>query len=409
MKRRDFLKATAAALATPALLAAAPAAAQTARPAGSQIRMGFIATTDLGPVVMAERLGLYKKYGLDVLVTKEASWGIVRDKLLNGELDASMCHFGLPIAVYSGVAGTAGREIKIPMMLNTNGQGLSLHRSMVSAGYANLEAAKAAIEARRQQNTGRPPTFAMAFPGVSHDLCLRSWLAAAGVDPASVRIVTIPPAQMLANLRTGDIDGFYVGEPWHAFAARDGVGFTHYASQDLWRDHPEKCLAANQAFAANRRDELKQVTKAVLEACMWCDEPANAAEMAQILSAPAYLNVPADAIADRLAGRYDFGLGVGTKVFVEDRMRFFKGGDVNVPRAGHVVWFQAQYVRFGLTKTAPDYKAAPASLLMPDLYREVAAELKVPVPDDGMRPFALDIDRIVFDPNDPEGSLKRYS
>ncbi len=306
MKRRDFLKTVAAgAVAAPFIVRGERAFAQGARPAGSHIRIGFISTTDLGPVVMADKLGVYKKNGLDVLVTKEASWGIVRDKLLNGELDAAMCHFGLPIGVWAGVSGTAGREIKIPMMLNTNGQGLTLRRSMASAGYGNVEGARAAIEQLEKDLSSRPPTFAMAFPGVSHDLCLRSWLAAAKIDPASVKILTIPPAQMLANLRTGDIDGFYVGEPWHGYAAKEGVGFTHFASQDLWTDHPEKCLAANAQFAADRRPELKQVVKSVLEACMWCDDPANAPEMAKLLAAPAFLNAPVDAIEDRLAGRYD--------------------------------------------------------------------------------------------------------
>lgn len=411
MKRRDFLKSIAAgAVAAPFVMRGEHAFAQGGRPPGTQIRIGFISTTDLGPVVIADRLGFYKKNGLDVLVTKEASWGIVRDKLLNGELDAAMCHFGLPIAVWAGVAGTAGREIKIPMMLNTNGQGLSLRRSMAAlAGYGSVDGARAAIEKLRGELSGRPPTFAMAFPGVSHDLCLRSWLAAAKVDPATVKIVTIPPAQMLANLRTGDIDGFYVGEPWHGYAAKEGVGFTHFASQDLWTDHPEKCLAANAQFATERRAELKQATKSVLEACMWCDDPANAPEMARLLAGPAFLNAPVDAIEDRLAGRYDFGAGVGKKVFTDDRMRFHEDGFVNFPRQSHIVWFLAQYVRFGLAKSPPDYRAGPKALLMQDLYREVASEMKVKIPDDDMKPFALNIDQIVFDPNDPEGSLKRYS
>jgi nitrate/nitrite transport system substrate-binding protein len=190
---------------------------------------------------------------------------------------------------------------------------------------------------------------------------------------------------------------------------RENVGFTHFASQDLWRDHPEKCLAANATFAANRRDELKKVTKAVLEACQWCDEPKNVPEMAKIFSGPAYLNVPVDAIADRLAGQYNLGGGLGNKTFGEDRMRFFHSGKVNYPRTGHAVWFLAQYERFGLAKQPLDYAALPGRVLMQDLYREVAAELKIAVPDDDMKPFALQIDKVMFDPKDPAGSLKRYS
>lgn len=409
MNRRSFIGGLGAAAVSLPMARYASAQGATGKP-GSQIKIGFIATTDLGPVVMADRLGYYKKNGLDVLVTKEASWGVVRDKLLSGELDAAMCHFGIPFGVISGVSGPAGREIKITMMLNTNGQGLTLRRSVARiAEYGNMARVPAAIDAIRQQTSARPPTFAMAFPGVSHDLCLRSWLAAAKVDPKSVSLVTIPPAQMLANLRSGDIDGFYVGEPWHAFAAKENVGFTHFASQDVWLDHPEKCLASSANFANNRRDELKQVTKSVLEAAMWCDDPKNAPEMAKIFSGPAYLNVPADAIADRLEGRYNLGGGLGEKYFPEDRrMRFYQNGRVNYPRTGHGIWFLAQYERFGLAKAPIDYKAMPGKILMQDLYKEVAAELKVPLPTDDMKPFALQIDQIKFDPNDPQGSLKRY-
>ena len=217
--RRRWLAAAAGSLA--ALGPAGRALAQTSRPAGSQIRMVFIATTDLGPVVMADKLGLHKKHGVDVLVTKEASWGVVRDKLLSGELDVSTCHFGLPLGVIAGVSGPAGREIKITTMLNTNGQGLTLRRSLARiAEYGNIERVPTAIAELRELVPDRPPTFASAFPGTSHDLCLRNWLAAAKVPANSARLVTTPPAQMLADLRSGDIDGYSVGEPWNAFVAR---------------------------------------------------------------------------------------------------------------------------------------------------------------------------------------------
>jgi nitrate/nitrite transport system substrate-binding protein len=419
MKRRTFLKATLAVGVTPWILSAcggtpstsAPeatsAAAGTGPSAGDPIRIGFIPLTDCASVVMADKLGLYKKYGLNVEITKEASWANIRDKLLTGELHAAHCLFGMPFSVYTGVGGTAGKELKIAMVLNANGQAITLVKSMVeAAGYARIEGVQSAVEMLKAQKT---PTFAMTFPGGTHDMWLRYWMAASKIDQNAVKIVTIPPPQMVANMKVGNMDGFCVGEPWNGVAVKDDIGYTHITTQDIWKDHPEKALVVNPDFASGRRDDLKKLMKAVLEASQWLDQLSNRKEAANVIGGKAYVNAPADVIEARLEGKYNLGAGLGEKTFTDDYMLYYKDGQINFPRKSHGIWFMSQYLRFGYLKAVPDYAAIADKLIMQDLYKEVAGELKIAVPDDDMKPLTLKLDNAVFDPNDPAGSLAKYA
>jgi len=405
MKRREFLKLSLAAAAMPLAASCGAGATATSSSAtavagtGDLIRIGFIPLTDCASVVMADKLGLYKQYGLNVEVTKEASWANVRDKLLTGELQASHCLFGMPFSVYTGVGGTAGKELKVAMVLNANGQAITLAKELSAyAGYADIKGVPAAVEALRAK---KEPTFAMTFPGGTHDMWLRYWLAASGVDQNTVKIVTIPPPQMVANMKVNTMDGYCVGEPWPGVAVRDDIGYTHIATQDIWKDHPEKALVVNQEFAEKRREDLKKVMRAILEASIWLDQIENRAEAAEIISGQAYVNAPTDVLKDRLVGKYDLGGGLGEKTFTDDYMLYHKGGAVNFPRKAHAIWFMNQYVRFGYLTEAPDYQAIADKLIMQDLYQEAAGELKIAVPEDDMQKFTVKLDDATFDPAHP--------
>jgi nitrate/nitrite transport system substrate-binding protein len=348
---------------------------------------------------MAHELGLYAKHGVSVEVSKEASWANIRDKLLLGELHGAHCLFGMPFSVYTGVGGAAGRELSIAMVLNNNGQAITLSKDFCGrVGFREVNKVSAAVEALKARKT---VTFAMTFPGGTHDLWLRYWLAAAGVDQRTVKIITIPPPQMVANMKVENMDGYSVGEPWNGVGVKQEVGFTHISSQDVWKHHPEKALVVNKGFSEGRRDELKAVMRAVLEASAWLDEPANRKEAARVIGRPAYVNAAADVIEGRLLGQYQLGCDLGGHTYADDHMRFHREGQVNFPRKGHGIWFMAQYVRFGYLEQAPDYAGIADRLVLQDLYREVAAEAKLAVPDDDMKPFTIDLDRATFDPRAP--------
>jgi nitrate/nitrite transport system substrate-binding protein len=414
MDRRTFLRGTGAVLGASALggLASACAGVDTgSAPAGSaagsgskpvrKVRLGFIALTDAASVIIAKELGFFAKRDLDVEVLKQASWPATRDALVNGELDGAHCLFSMPFSVATGVGGNRSRDLRVAMMLNQNGQAITLSKDFSSVGYAGLDKAKAVLEGRDA------PTLAMTFPGGTHDIWLRYWLLATKADLSRVKINPVPPPQMVQNMSVGSIDGYCVGEPWNAVAVKQGIGFTHIASQDVWLHHPEKALVVNAKFASAQRETLKDVMAGVLEASKWLDEPANRAKAAETVGAAAYVNAPAEEIRGRLTGVYDLGAGLGARDFKGSQMQFFRDGQVNLPRKGHAIWFMSQYQRMGLIKEAPPLRQLADELILTDLYAEVADAANVDVPKDDMAPFEIKLDHTMFDPAKPAEEAKR--
>jgi nitrate/nitrite transport system substrate-binding protein len=423
VERRQFLKlmgASGASAAAAAMLVAcgggnsesrsekpseAVASGDTPKGSSEKIRIGFIALTDASSVIMAKELGYFEKYGLNVDVVKQASWASTRDALLTGDIECAHCLFGMPFSVYTGVGGQAGKEMHIAMVLNHNGQAITLSKEDFGGkvGYGDLRAAKAVTDAMKSR---KEATFAMTFPGGTHDLWLRYWMAAAGISQKSVKIITIPPPQMVANMKVGNMDGYCVGEPWPGTAVKDKIGFTHIATQDIWKHHPEKALVANPGFAGKRRNDLKLVMRAVIEASQYIDKGVDRARVARLVGQQAYVNASPDVIDARLEGRYDLGEGLGEKRFTDDTMLFYNDGFVNKPRKSHAIWFMTQYVRFGLLPDLPDVNGIADRLIISGLYDEVAKEMGIKVPDDDMAPFTVKLDGARFDPGDPRSYLK---
>ncbi len=404
-KRRTFLQqilAGGALVSGTSLLNSCSAGRTTQVAAVNKIKIGFIPLTDCASVVMAHELGLYKKHGVEVEVTREASWATIRDKILSGDLQGAHCLFGMPFSVYTGVGGAAGSEMHVAMILNNNGQAITLAKDFCPAvSFREIGKIKATVEAMKAKKT---VTFAMTFPGGTHDLWLRYWLAAAGVDQKSVKVITIPPPQMVANMKVGNMDGYCVGEPWNGVAVQQAIGTTHIASQDIWKHHPEKALVVNKAFSETRRDELKAVMKAILEASIWLDDLNNRKQAASVIGKPAYVNAPPEVIEARLRGEYDLGCG-SKHIYTDDYMLFHRGGQTNFPRKAHAIWFMAQYKRFGYLTAAPAYKDIADKLILQDVYSEVAKSLNIALPNDDMKPFTLELDKTTFDPAQPEQTL----
>ncbi len=401
VSRRNFLKTaalTSAAFAIPNIWIQTKAA--------STIKLGFIALTDSASLIMAKELGLYKKYGVEVEVVKQASWAALRDGVLNGDIQGAHCLFGMPFSVYTGVGGQAGKEMYIAMTLSNNGQAITLSKAALGGVGRDYTKLKPALE--KLAADGKDTTFAMTFPGGTHDMWLRYFLSHAGID-ASVtgkqRIITIPPPQMVANMKVGNMIGYSVGEPWNGVGVAQDVGYTTIASQEIWKHHPEKALVVNKDFA-DRKDELKAVMKAILEAAAWMDSVPNVRKAAATIGQSQYVNAAPDVIGARLEGRYEMGNGLGTKQFLEDRMLYYRDGKVSYPRMAHAIWFMAQYVRFGYLKAAPDYKAIADKLILTDVYKEVAKEVGTPIPGDDMKPWTMTLDKAKFDPNNPAAYLK---
>src|SRR5678815_1980286 len=210
-------------------------------PESPNIRFGIIALTDCSSIVMAHELGYFKKFGINSVVSKEASWAVIRDKMNLGENQATHMLIGMPFASTMGLLGSPVKPMVIPWLLNRNGQAITLNNKLLQAGVKTPKDLKPIAD--KAKASGDPLTFAMTFPPGTHAMWTRYWLASGGIHPdKDVNLVTIPPAQMIANMKVDKMDGFCVGEPWNARAIADGIGFTAITTQQMWKDHPENCL-----------------------------------------------------------------------------------------------------------------------------------------------------------------------
>jgi nitrate/nitrite transport system substrate-binding protein len=377
-----------------------PAAGRTANSANRRVKLGFIALTDCASIVMAKELGYFAERGLDVSVEKQASWAATRDNLLNNEIDGGHVLSSMPFSVATGIGGNGSRALRVAMILNNNGQAITLSKDYAAVGYGDLEKARAAL-------VSRTPTLAMTFPGGTHDMWLRYWLKACKVDANILKIITIPPAQMVANMKVDAMDGYCVGEPWGAQAVDQNIGFTHINTQDIWKHHPEKALVVTEKFAAERPDVLMDVMGAVLKAGKWLDDLANRKKASETIGAASYVNAPPSEIEGRLLGQYNLGTGIPAKTYTDDYMTFYRGGQVNAPRRAYAMWFMSQYRRLGLLRADPPYQELADQLILRDLYERVAANEGVPVPDDDMAPITLKLDSTTFDPRKPLEEVNR--
>ena len=392
-------KSDAAATAAPAAetKTAGPAAA-TSGPEVTDVRFGMIALTDCSPIVIAHERGLFKKYGINSTVVKGASWAAIRDSLTNGDIQATHMLTGMPIASTMGLLGAPKVPMVIPWMLNRNGQAITLKAEL--KGKVSTDPKKLKPLADAAKAAGAPMTFAMTFPPGTHAMWMRYFLAAGGINPdKDVALVTIPPPQMVANMKVGKMDGFCVGEPWNARAIADGIGYTAITTQELWKDHPEKVCAFREDFAEKNPKTVKAILKALHEASVWLDDMKNRPEQAAIVSRATYINCPPEVILGRLQGNYDYGDG---RKLQDPNYMIFSSRNCNFPQPKYATWWLTQFRRWGMVSSAPDYEGIARKVMRTDLYEEAMKELGVQHGGRDDSPETL-FDGVKFDPKDPEG------
>src|SRR5216683_5819812 len=403
-RRRDFLKRAGAVgimSLVPAAVRSAAWAAGSDAPEKKELKIGFIPLTDCSSVVMASVVEFDKKYGIKIVPSKEASWAAVRDKLVNGELDAAHVLYGLIYGVQTGIGGPK-KDMAILMNLNHNGQAVTLSRKLYEKGVKDGASLKALVDREKREYT-----FAQTFPTGTHAMWIYYWLATYGIHPFNdVKAIVVPPPQMVANMRVGNMDGFCVGEPWGNRAIYDKIGFTAITTQDIWKDHPEKVLGTSAEFVQQNPNTTRAMIAAVIEASQYIDTMPNRKKVAEIIADKSYVNCPVDVIDQRLEGIYDNG--IGKKWNDANYMKFYNDGAVNFPYLSDGMWFLTQHRRWGLLKEDPDYLAVAKQVNRIDLYKQAATLAKAQVPKDPMRTSKL-VDGVVWDGKSPRsyaGSFK---
>lgn len=364
----------------------------------THLKLGFIPLTDCAPLVAAQALGLFEAEGLEVTLSREASWANVRDKVASGALDGA--HMLAPMALASTLgAGAPAVPVIAPLSLNANGAGIALSKRLAEplralggeprpAGEPPTAIALKRLIERRAQAGERPLTFAVVFPFSIHNYLLRYWLADAGVDPdRDVRLTVVPPPRMAARMLAGEIDGFCAGAPWGAVAEAAGAGDIWAEGAQLWRGAPDKVLGVSAAFAEREPAALQAVLRAVIRAALWADAPANREALAELLSQPAHVDAPAAAVRRALAGPEAFALR-------------FQAEDAGYPRRAHALWLLSQMRRWGQVGEAADVQAVAAQVYRADLYLQAAEAVGAPGrgPAVDAEPLAPLFDGRAFDP-----------
>ncbi|MCC2637456.1 MAG: nitrate transporter [Moraxellaceae bacterium] len=375
-------------------------AAGSDKPEKTEINVGFIPLTDCAPVVIASVLGFDRKYGIKMNVSKEASWAGVRDKLINGELDAAHVLYGLIYGVHLGVGGPK-KDMAILMSLNQNGQAITLSNQLKDKGVTDGKSLKRIIDTDK-----RDYTFAQTFPTGTHAMWLYYWLAANGIDPMrDVKTIVVPPPQMVANMRVGNMDGFCVGEPWGARAISDNIGFTVTTTQGIWQDHPEKVLGCTAEFIKKYPNTARAMLMAVLDAARYIEQVKNRPQVAKLIAGKSYVNAPEEVILGRFMGQYDNGNG---KKWKDDHsMRFLQDG-ASFPYYSDGMWFLTQHRRWGLLKNDVDYLGVAKQINQVDLYKQAATQLKVALPTSPLRASTL-FDGKVWDGSDPKAYASSFA
>ena len=396
-KRRSLLQLGAGAALSgliPAGVKTAAWAAGSDAPEKKEVKIGFIPLTDCASVVIASVMKFDEKYGIKIIPSKEASWASVRDKLVNGELDASHVLYGLIYGVHMGVGGPK-KDMSVLMSLNHNGQAITLSNQLKDKGAIDGPKLKALIYREKREYV-----FAQTFPTGTHAMWLYYWLATHGINAmADVKAIVVPPPQMVANMRVGNMDGFCVGEPWGNRAIYDKIGFTAETTQGIWKDHPEKTLGCTSEFVQKYPNTARAMVAAILDASKFIDVMANRKKVSEIIGDKSYVNCPVDVIDQRMEGEYDNGIGKKWKD--PDYMKFYNDGSVNFPYLSDGMWFLTQHKRWGLLKDDPDYLAIAQKVNRIDVYTDAAAMAKVPVPKNPMRTSKL-IDGTVWDGKNPK-------
>ncbi len=417
VSRRAILKTTATAALVTAVRGAFPsgAFAATAEPEVKGAKLGFIALTDAAPLVIAAEKGLFAKHGMpDVEVLKQASWGATRDNLVLGGASNGIdgAHILTPMPYLMHTGKVTQNNVPVPMTilarLNLDSQGISVAREYADTGV-QLDASKLKVAFEKKKAEGKEIKAAMTFPGGTHDLWIRYWLAAGGIDPdKDVSTIVVPPPQMVANMKVGNMDVFCVGEPWNEQLVNQGIGFTACTTGELWKGHPEKALGMRADWVEKNPNATKALLMAVMEAQMWCDEMANKEEMSTILGKRQWFNVPPKDVLGRLKGNINYGNG---RVLENTglQMKFWQD-HASYPFHSHDSWFITENIRWGKFAPDTDVKALVAKVNREDIWRAAAKDLGVTdLPASTSRGKETFFDGKVFDPKNPSAYLESLS
>ena len=388
--RRNFIRAVGAGTALAAvsaffpLSAAKALAADRAPPEKTDLKIGFVPITCATPIIMAGPMGFYSREGLNVSLLKTAGWAVVRDKVLNKEYDASHMLSPMPLAISLGL-GSQAQPVSVAAIENINGQAITLHVKH-----------KDKLDPKQWKGF----KFGLPFDYSIHNLLLRYFLAEHGLDPdQDVELRIMPPPDMVANLRAGNIDGFLGPEPFNQRAVFEEVGFIHTLSRDIWDGHPCCAFGVSGEFVKSQPNTFAALFRAIASATDYAHKPENRADIIKAIAPANYLNQPIPVLEQVMTGRFADGLGKVRNV--PDRVDFDP-----FPWPSMAVWMLTQLKRWGYLKGEVNYRQVAESVFLATDARKRLKEMGLPAPAGDYAQYT--IMGKVFDPAKPEQYLKSF-
>jgi len=380
-------------------------------------RIGYIPIFESAPLIVAQEKGFFAKYGMTgVQVLKQSSWGSARDNLVigaeGGGIDGSQWQMPMPYLINEGII-TDNKKIPmyVLMQTSTQGNGIAIANKHLGKGL-HLDVSKAKGYIDQLKSAGTPFTAAYTFPAANQELWIRYWLAAGGINPdTDVKLITVSPAQTVANMKTGTMDGFSTGDPWPYRILADKIGFMAALTAQIWPNHPEEYFAMRADWVDKHPKATKALMKGIMEAQQWCDKPENRKELAKILSGRQFIGLAPEILAPPLDGKYTMGDGQPDINDVTKGPLFWKDakGSVSYPYQSHDTWFLTENIRWGMIPAETDVKAWVGKVNREDLWREAAKEAGIAdadIPKEKTRGVETFFDGIKFDANDPTAYLK---
>jgi nitrate/nitrite transport system substrate-binding protein len=371
-------------------------------------KLGFIALTDSAPLIIAKEKGFFTKYGMtDVEISKQKSWPVTRDNLKIGSSGGGIdgAHILSPMPYLLTI------NDKVPMYLlarlNINGQAISVAEKFkdLKIGLQSKLLKESVNKAKADKKSLK---VAMTFPGGTHDLWMRYWLAAGGINPdQDVILQAVPPPQMVANMKVGTVDAFCVGEPWNAQLVSQKLGYTALSTGELWNNHPEKAFAMRQDWVDKNPNATEALLMAIMEAQQWCDQVENKEEMCKICADRKYFNVAVADILERAKGNIDYGDGRKEQNFAY-RMKYWED-NASYPYKSHDTWFLTEEIRWGYLPKDTKVKEIVDQVNREDLWKQAAKALGVAaaeIPASSSRGVETFFDGVKFDSEKPEEYLK---
>ncbi|AXS41510.1 nitrate ABC transporter substrate-binding protein [Breoghania sp. L-A4] len=355
-------------------------------PEKSKLNVGFVPITCATPIIMAKPMGFYEKYGLDVDVIKTAGWAVARDKSLNKEYDAAHMLTPMPLAITMG-AGSTAVPFLMPAVENINGQAIVLHVDH--------------MDKNDDPKKWKGFKFGVPFEYSMHNFLLRYYVAEHGLDPdTDIQIRVVPPPEMVANLRAGNLDGYLSPDPFNQRAVWEKVGFIHKLTKDIWDGHPCCAFACSQEFAETLPNTYGALLKSLVDATQFAHKAENRKEISAAIAPANYLNQPVPVIEQVLTGRYADGLG--NIKDVPDRIDFDP-----FPWHSMGVWILTQMKRWGYVEGEVDYKAVAEQVYLAGDCAKIMKDLGITPPEETYKSYT--IMGKTFDPAEPEAYVESFA